>query len=176
MSIRLLAAALSGCALLLPSVGGAQPRSYSVAEIATDMAFGFCPLFLAGSFPLTGPRLEERGFAPAIETQQNPRFGEVRMVTAKRDDGTISFGGAAGKVCTVVVTGGKRVEALAGLRERMSWTGLEFAPEPYSGAAVPGVKVESFAAPVEKQLLHVQLVESGGESPFILAQLYATEK
>ena len=159
--------------LLLAATGlEAQPRTYEVAEIAGDLAYGFCPLFLANAFPLDDPRLAERGFSPAIARQANPRFGGLQMVNAKRADGEVAFGGVPGRICTVVVTGEKRGEALAKLREAMSWTGLDFKPAPHTGAKLPGVTVETFKAPVDGQMLVLQLIEAGGAVPSVSAQLF----
>lgn len=165
-------AAAAAFALLLAPGASAQPRDYSVEEIASDLAYGFCPLFLANAFPLTSPQLAERGFSPAIRKQQNPRFGQIEMVAAKRADGEIAFGGAAGKVCTVVVGGERRAAALARLRDSMSWTGLDFKPAPHTGASLPGVKVETFKAPVDGQMLYVQLIEAAAPVPSVMAQLF----
>ncbi|HEX8622858.1 MAG TPA: hypothetical protein VF718_12900 [Allosphingosinicella sp.] len=167
-----IAAAAAACALLPAPPASAQPRAYEVAEIAGDLAYGFCPLFLADMFPLDDPRLAERGFSPAVATQANARFGELRMVSAKRADGEVSFGGVAGRICTVVVTGDKRSAALARLREAMSWTGLDFKPAPHTGAKLPGVAVETFKAPVDGQMLVLQLIEAGGATPSVSAQLF----
>lgn len=169
-------ALLAAAAVLLPVPTGvtAQPREYSVEEIAGDLAYGFCPLFLAGSFPLDSPQLAERGFAPAVQTQQNARFGPVATVTAKRADGEITFGGVAGKFCTVVVAGGRRTEALARLREAMSWSGLDFKPAAQKGPTLPGVAAETFKAPVEGQMLNLQLVQLSGPTPAVTAQLFVT--
>ena len=166
-------AAAAACALLLLSpTASAQPRSYEVAEIAGDLAYGFCPLFLANAFELTDPRLAERGFSPAIARQPNARFGELQMVNATRSDGELAFGGVPGKICTVVVVGEKRGAALAKLHEAMSWTGLDFKPAPYTGAKLPGVTVETFKAPVDGQVLVLQLIEAGGATPSVSAQMF----
>ena len=170
---RLLGAA---AALLLASAAPAQPREYGYEEIASDLAYGFCPLFLAGQFPLNSPQLAERGFGTAIEKQPNPRFGELEVVTLKRADGEIAFGGAAGKVCTVVLGGGKRAAALEKLRETMSWTGLDFKPVPNHVAPPAGVEVETFRAESGAQALYVQLIEAGGPTPAAMAQLFVMDK
>lgn len=170
--MRLLSIAVACSAVLLTPAASAQPRTYEVAEIAGDLAYGFCPLFLANSFPLTDPRLAERGFSPAIAKQPNPRFGELQMVNAKRADGEVAFGGVPGKICTVVVTGDKRSAALVKLREAMSWTGLDFKPAPHTGAKLPGVTVETFKAPVDGQVLVLQLIEAGGATPSVAAQMF----
>jgi hypothetical protein len=173
MRLRSIAAA-AGAAFLLSPGASAQPRSYEVAEIAGDLAYGFCPLFLANMFPLTDARLAERGFSPAIAKQANARFGELQMVSAKRADGEVAFGGVPGRICTVVVVGEKRGAALAKLRETLSWTGLDFKPAPHTGAKLPGVTVETFKAPVDGQVLVVQLIEAGGATPSVSAQLFGT--
>jgi hypothetical protein len=192
MRFRSLAAA-AGCALLLssaaiaapgkvaagsaqpPSPGiAAQPRVYTTDEIAADAAYGFCPLFLSNTFSLTGPELAERGFSPTVLKQPNPRFGETQVVTAKRADGEVSFGGAPGQVCTVVVSGDKRGAALARLAASMSWTGLDFKPAPNTGPTLPDVVVHTFQAPLKEQVLVLQLIEVGGSTPSVIAQLFVT--
>jgi hypothetical protein len=173
--LRALAAA--SLLLLAPIAASAQEgRQYAYDEIAGDLAYGFCPLFLADQFPLTSPQLAERGFAATIHTQQNARFGELRMVSASHRDGDISFGGAPGKVCTVVASGPNRGAALTKLREAMSWTGLAFEPTPHVGPEIPGVTIETFKAPVEGQTLYVQLLQIGEPTPSVVAQLFATEE
>ena len=168
--------ALATVALLLAAApAAAQPREYSVEEIAGDLAYGFCPLFLAGQFPLDAPQLAERGFDPNVTTQPHPRVGEMSMVSARRADGEIAFGGAAGKACTVVVSGERREAALAKLRETMSWTGLDFQPTANTGPDIPGVTVETFKAPVEGQMLYVQLIRASGPTPAVVVQLFAME-
>ena len=172
MRIALLAAA---AALLTPGAASAQQREFAFEEIVTDLAYGYCPLFLANQFSLNAPELAERGFGKTIEKKATAR-GEIELVSLKRADGEIAFGGAAGRNCTVVIMGEKRSTALAKLREAMSWTGLDFKPAPPSAAAPPGVTIESFKAAVEDQFLYVQLIQGGGPTPVVMAQLYALEK
>lgn len=147
-----------------------------IDEDAADLAYGFCPLYLAGQFSLTGPLLESRGFGKTIEKQPHPRVGEMEMVSSKRADGEIGFGGAAGKACTVVVTGPKRDAALARLRKSMAFMGLDMQPTANPGPAVPGVAVETFKAPVEGQMLYVQLVQASSPVPVVAAQLFVMDK
>jgi hypothetical protein len=183
MRFRLIAAA-AACALLLPSGAFAQspapgasagPRKFTTDEIVADLAYGYCPLFLANSFSLTGPELAERGFSPAIVKQPNPRFGEVQMVTAKRADGEVSFGGSPGQVCTVILTGEKvKGVALNRLAASMAWTGLDFKPAPHLGQTLPDVTIRTFKAPVKGQFLVLQLIEVSGATPSVIAQLFAT--
>jgi len=168
--------------LAVPAVAGAQVRDQPIDEIAADLAYGFCPLFLAGQFSLTGPELEARGFAKTISKQPHPRIGEMSVVEAKRPDGDLAFGGAAGKACTVVVNApGSRGAVLARLRKNMAFMGLDFKPAESPGPAVPalkGVTVETFKAPVDNQFLYLQHVQVGGTagSGPVIAQLFATEK
>jgi hypothetical protein len=172
----LLVAAATSCALLMPTAASSQAGAASVEEIASDAAYGLCPLFLAGTFPLTAPELEARGFSQTIETGSHPRFGAISMVTATRADGRIAFGGAPGKFCTVVIEGDRRTAALARLRETMAWTGLDFKAAPAPDASGSGMTVEAFKAPVEGQFLHVQLVRAEGPPPVVAAQLFATDE
>ena len=78
--LRAFAAAAS--LLLLPAAATAQERQFSIEEIAADLAYGFCPLFLAGQFSLTAPELAARGFGTAIVKQPHPRVGEMCLVSA----------------------------------------------------------------------------------------------
>jgi hypothetical protein len=151
----------------------AQPREFGFADIAADLAYGFCPLFLAGQFPLTSPQLAERGFGAAIMTEPHPQFGEVKLVSMKRAEGDIAFGGASGKLCTVVVRGSGRTAALARLKETMSYTGLDFKLV-QSPPAPAGVTVQSYKAAVDAQFLNVQLVEGVEGGPVVVAQMFAT--
>jgi hypothetical protein len=57
----------------------------------------------------------------------------------------------------------------------MQMTGLDFKPAP-SAAAPAGITIETFKAPVEGQFLNVQLIQGGGPTPMVSAQLYATEE
>jgi hypothetical protein len=162
--------------LLLSTASSAQEREFSIEEIAADLAYGFCPLFLAGQFSLTGPELAERGFGTTIAKQPHPRVGEMSLVSAKRADGEVAFGGASGKACTVIVTGPKREAVLARLRDNMAFTGLPFEPTANVGPELPGVTVETFKAPIEAQMLYVQLAQTGGPQPAVAAQLFAMDK
>ena len=100
----------------------------------------------------------------------------MSLVEAKRADGTIAFGGAAGKACTVVVSGPKRDAALTRLRSSMAFMGLDLQPTANVGPDLPGVKVETFKAPVDAQMLYVQLVQTEKPVPTVAAQLFAMDK
>jgi hypothetical protein len=147
-----------------------------IDEVAADLAYGYCPLYLAGQFTLTGPLLESRGFGKTIARQPHPRVGQMEMVTSKRPDGELGFGGAVGKACTVVVTGPKREAALARLRKNMAYMGLDMKPVANPGPAVRGLVVETFKAPVEAQMLYVQLVQGRTPQPTVAAQLFVMDK
>lgn len=163
-------------ALALLAAPAAAQRDYKFDEIAADAAYGLCPLFLAGQFPLNAPQLAERGFAPTVQKQTHPRFGELQIVTVKRAEGEIAFGGAPGQVCMVVVMGPGRDSALVRLRETMSFMGLPFASVAHQGPQIAGVTVDAFKAPVEGQFLNVQLIQAAGPTPSVMAQLFATNE
>ena len=170
------ALAILFCLALLPASAAAQERTWPIDEMAADLAYGFCPLYLAGQFSLTGPELAERGFGSTVTKQPHPRVGEMQTVSARHKDGELVFGGAAGKACTVVVSGPKRAETLARLRSNMAFMGLDFQPSPAPGPSVPGVKAETFKAPVDGQMLYIQLVETDIPVPSVAAQLFAMEE
>jgi hypothetical protein len=173
---RFLSLAGAGLALALLAAPASAQRDYKFDEIAADAAYGLCPLFLAGQFPLTSPQLAERGFGSAVHKKSHPRFGELQIVAVKRAEGEIAFGGAPGQVCMVVVTGPGRDTALARLRETMSFMGLPFKPVPHQGPQLAGVSVDTFRAPVERQFLTVQLIQATGPTPSVSAQLFATNQ
>ena len=172
MRILCLAAA---AALLLPTAAPAQAPAHAFEEIAADLAYGYCPLFLAKQFALTAPELAERGFDKTIRKQSTAR-GEIELVSLKRADGEIAFGGAPGRNCTVVVMGEKRGTTLVRLREAMPLMGLDFKTAPLTSPAIPGTTVETFKAAVDNQFLYVQLIQAGGLTPVVMAQLYALEE
>ncbi|HEX6374740.1 MAG TPA: hypothetical protein VFZ91_03360 [Allosphingosinicella sp.] len=171
--LRPLAAAV--CLLLLPASASGQARQWPIEEMAADLAYGFCPLFLAGQFALTAPELAERGFGPQVTKQPHPRVGEMSLVSARREDGEIAFGGTPGKACTVVVSGPKREAVLAKLRGSMAYMGLDFHPAANPGPAIAGLKVDTFKAPVDSQMLYVQLVETERPMATVAAQLFAMD-
>jgi hypothetical protein len=164
-----------------PAPAAAPMREQPIDEIAADLAYGFCPLFLAGQFSLTGPELAQRGFGKAIFTQQHPRVGEMSLVEAKLPDGQIHFGGRAGQACTVVAQAPKstRAAVLARLRKNMAFMGLDFKPAASPGPSIPALaraKIETFRAPVEKQFLYLQHIQMDDPAGVVVAQLFATDK
>jgi hypothetical protein len=174
---RLAAAAAFGVALLLPGAAAAQSNVRPIDETAADLAYGLCPLYLAGQLELTDAQLTERGFGTEVETAPGTRFGELKTVKAKLEDGEIVFGGAPGKVCGVTVTGPNGDAALATLRKNMAFTGLDFQAAANVGPTPPpGMTVETFKAPVDTQFLYVQLLRAEGPTPMVGAQLFAMDK
>jgi hypothetical protein len=173
--------------MLATAPAAAQPgpapllREQPIDEMAADLAYGFCPLFLAGQFSLTGPELAQRGFGKAVTRQPHPRVGEMSLVGAKLPDGQIQFGGAAGKACTVIVQAPKstRSAVLTRLRASMAFMGLDFKPAASPGPGVPalsGATIETFRAPVEKQFLYLQHIQTGDPAGLVVAQLFAMDQ
>jgi hypothetical protein len=173
MALALLMAAALAVA---PPPAAALRAEQPIEEVAADLAFGLCPVFLAGQFPLTSSQLAERGFSTNVQTAVHPRFGEMNVVEATRPDGKLAFGGAAGKVCTVVVQSAKREAVLTKLRSSMSLTGLAFAKIANLTPDVPGITVETYSAAVDKQRLVLQLIQAGGPTPVLAVQLFGIEK
>jgi hypothetical protein len=168
------------CGMTL-SAAAAQVRAQPIDEVAADLAYGFCPLFLAGQFSLTGPELAERGFGKTVARQPHPRVGEMSLVEARLPDGQIQFGGAAGKACTVIVHAPKstRSAVLAKLRTSMAFMGLDFKPAASPGPSVPalaGSTIETFRAPVDKQFLYLQHIQMDDPAGVVVAQLFATDQ
>ncbi|HEX8381363.1 MAG TPA: hypothetical protein VF619_12545 [Allosphingosinicella sp.] len=180
--LALLAAAAVAAPAAAQQPGSVTPlREQPIDEIAADLAYGFCPLFLAGQFPLTGPELAQRGFGKKVTRQPHPRVGEMSLVEAKLPDGQIQFGGASGKACTVIVSApnSTRSAVLARLRTNMAFTGLDFKAVANPGPSVPmlaGATIETFRAPVETQFLYLQHIQKGDPDGVVVAQLFAMDK
>ena len=173
--LRTLVAAAFALTLSVPAAAQFEEQR-PIDEDAADLAYGYCPLYIAGRFSLTGPLMESRGFDKTVQKQPHPRVGEMEMVSSKRADGELGFGGAAGKACTVVVSGPKRDAALTRLRSSMAFMGLDLQPTANPGPAVPGVAVETFKAPVEGQMLYVQLIQADSPASVVAAQLFVMDK
>ncbi|HWT11766.1 MAG TPA: hypothetical protein VN231_03355 [Allosphingosinicella sp.] len=175
MPLRL---ALAAALLAFAAAAPAQDAPPPIEEVAADLAYGYCPLYLAGQFPLTGnPRLERFGFGGAVATAQHPRAGTIETVSAAHRDGEVAFGGAPGSLCNVTVGGPRGEAVLARLRRDMSLTGIQFAPDPGQSGERGGVAVESFKGRVApRAMLHVQLLRMGGATPVVAVQLFATEE
>ncbi|MEI9850988.1 MAG: hypothetical protein WDN24_09175 [Sphingomonas sp.] len=174
---RLLPFAALGLALLPPGAAAAQSNVRPIDETAADLAYGLCPLYLAGQLELTSSEVSERGFGPKIETVQNARFGEMRLVYAKLADGEIGFGGAPQKTCSVIVFGPKREDALAALHTNMAYMGFDFAVDPTNTGDRNGAQLETFKAKLDDtNFFYVQLIQSATPAPMVTAQLFVMDQ
>jgi hypothetical protein len=178
-------AALSVVAALLvfPAAASAQTMEELLAEpapieeAAADLAYGMCPLFLAGQLPLTGNSMLDRyGLKGPVQKQAKPGFGTMEMVTARLPDGQLDFGGIPGKVCSVVVQGDSRDKALARLHRNMAMTPIPYAADPATSGERGGAKVEAFKANYEGQVHHLQLIRTSSPAVAVVAQLFVTDK
>jgi hypothetical protein len=150
-----------------------EPREYAAEENVADLAYGFCPLYLAGQFPLTGnEQLTGRGFGQDVLKTPNARFGELEQVIASQPDGTIAFGGVPGEVCNVTVTGADFDKVFDKLHSDMAFMGLDFQPDAANTGDRGGASLETFKAPAEGQMLYVQLVRVSGDQPAVAAQMF----
>ncbi|MES2989090.1 MAG: hypothetical protein V4808_14400 [Pseudomonadota bacterium] len=168
---------LAAAALLVSPVASAQNADKPIAEVAADLAYGYCPLYLADQFAITGnPVLKDFGFGEKVETQQHPR-GELKVVSAKRADGEVAFGGVKGSICQVIVAGPNRAAAWEMLHKNMAYMGLDLKPDPANTGPKNGAKVETYKAPIEGQFLYVQLAEATvGPGPMVMAQIFVMDK
>jgi hypothetical protein len=178
---------LAGSLALLPTMASAQPevfslddflsepRHHAIDEIATDLAYGFCPLYLANQFPLSGNvELSQRGFGADIARTPDARFGEMEQVFAIRPDGNVGFGGVPGLVCSVTVTGADLDAVLARWHSDMSFMGFAFQLDPAQSGERGTATVETYKAPIEGQVLNLQLARLSAPQPAVVAQLYGT--
>lgn len=174
-------ALISAVLLAIPASAEEPPdwtkREFTTPEIAADLAYGLCPLFLAGQLDLEANYLlEERGFASKVKLRQVEPHGEIGEVTAIRPDGSIHFGGAPGRLCNVTVNGTSRDETLDRLRSHMMLMGLVLQPDPANSGTFGATTIEAFAGPAENQILHVQLGVTEVPVPSVIAQLYVTDE
>jgi hypothetical protein len=175
--MRLFSSSALALALLLPQAAAAQSNVRPIDETAADLAYGLCPLYLAGQIELTDPQFADRGFGTKIVTSQNARFGEIRMIEAKLADGDVAFGGAPQKTCSVIVGGPKRAAALARLRDSMALMGLEFAPDPANTGIRSGARLETFKAKADAtSYLYVQLIDTDTPMQMVSAQLFVMDQ
>jgi hypothetical protein len=150
--------ALAAGALLTPSAASAQGALPPVEDIASDLAFRYCPLFLANKFPLNdNTQLDGLGFEGEIKTQPNARFGEIQYRAQNRNGLQFSFGGTVGKICQVLVVGNGSASVDAAMRKRVS---KHFAPDPSETRVnTDGSRVETLMARVsENAVLKIQFV------------------
>ena len=166
--------AVLAAALIAVSASAAAQDAPSIEDVASDAAYGFCPLFLAGHLPLNAPELARAGFGAAVQSAMHPQLGLISTVKATPPGGEVTFGGASGQICNVTVTGASRGAVLVALRERKGWMGIDFQSAPAPGAD-DGTSAEHFTATVEGQTLHLMLLQSESGTPAIAAQLYVTE-
>src|SRR5690606_37893376 len=111
-----------------------------------------------------------------IIVKHNETHGDIAEVSAARPDGTIYFGGSAGRLCNVTFQGTVRDEVLSRLRSDMLLMGIDLQPDAASSGIVGGTKIEAFAGPVENQVLHLQLGVTEAPQPSVIAQLYVTDE
>lgn len=151
-------------------------REFTTPEIAADLAYGLCPLFVSGLLDLkTDHMLAERGFSDEVTVRPSESHGEIAEVAAIRPDGSIHFGGAAGRLCNVTVNGGDSDAVLARLHANMPLMGIDLQPDPANSRTSDTTTLEAFAGPVGDQILHLQLARVETSSPSIIAQLYVTD-
>ncbi len=177
MAARALIAILAGSLALSPVAAGAEgwTRTYTTDEVAADLAYGFCPLYLADQFPLTGnPRLTERGFGGKVINTVEPRFGQIAQVSRLTTDARLAFGGIAGKVCSVTITGKDLDKIYARLVRDKKLTGIAFAAAPRQSGQKGAALIEAYKALVEGQVLNLQLIRMKQPTPTIVVQLFGT--
>lgn len=166
--------ALAVAALVLSPAVSAQDAGKPIDEVATTLAYGFCPLFVDAGFSLeSNAALSSMGFEGKPEAGKDERFGDIETLTAKRTDGGLTFGGKLGKFCSVVVTGPQRIAALAKLRAMMPRMGLDLKSQ---GTRDLGeMKLETFKGPFGDKFLTVLLLDANAaQSPATVAQLIVT--
>lgn len=176
MAVRFLIAA---AALLAAAPAAAQSIPDTTDGIAQDLAYGYCPLYLAGQFPLTGnDQLKALGFTGTEQTGPNPRFGEVHFVEQKRDDLTVTFGGVPDKVCQVNLIGGGAKEIVGKVRANLSMLPFDFKPDAANSGDRNGAQVETLTADVQPGvIMGIQFVTAdlkGNQMGSV--QIYAMEK
>jgi hypothetical protein len=167
--------------LLAAPMAAAQSIPDTVEGIASDLAFGYCPLYLAGQFPLTGnEKLTALGFTNAPQTIPGASVGDSVNVSQQRGDVTLSFGGIPNKLCQVQVIGADPKIVLAKLHEGLGYLPYTFKPVPESSGTQPnGATVETVKAEAQPGvMLNVQLVQATLQdgSKLVGAQLFVTDK
>lgn len=88
----------------------AAAQSYvdgSVKDVASGVAFDYCPAFLERGEPLSlTAELKRRGFSGQPQPRNDdPFFPGLEWFEQRRDDGTVLFSGLAGRACVIKVVG-----------------------------------------------------------------------
>jgi hypothetical protein len=168
--------ALLAAALLALPTASAQSVPDTLDGVVTDLAYGYCPLFLAGQFPLTGnPKLTELGFTGAEQSAPNARFGSLKFVGQKRDGVDLSFGGVPDKVCQVNVIGAGAPAMLAKVRAKLNMLPYDFKPDTAnSGRGANGASAETLMAKIDATtVMRVQFVQGSVQgSPIAGVQIF----
>lgn len=144
----LLTAALAAAAIAAtPAAAQAFDNKRPMGETASDAAFGFCPLFLAGQLALADNQdLVSRGFSATPTTATDPRFGDVQSVEASFPEGKVAFGGVSEKTCSVTISGPGRAAAAKAVKDAMDLFPVALTADAANSGKRGGADVEAFSA------------------------------
>jgi hypothetical protein len=175
----LLIAAATGMALAaVPAAAQAFDNKRPMGETASDAAFGFCPLLLAGQLPLKdNDMLTSRGFSGTPKTATDPRWGTVESVEATFPEGKVTFGGVSEKTCSVTLAGSGRAAAAKAVKDSLGLFPIALAPDAADSGKRGGGDVEAFSAKVEGQGVYHMLIITMPDSapaPVTAIQFYLT--
>jgi hypothetical protein len=174
-SLLLTATALLSTAASLNARTG-DPEA-PVDEIAADLSYGYCPQYLAGSFALeNNATLDNLGFAASVVKKQHPRFGEVEMRSLDKADGGFAFGGASGKLCTVVAGGADLAKILQRWRHDMPMMGIAFTADAGNPSKpTVGLTAELYKGRLESgEMISIQLINAGSNAAIF--QLFLSDE
>ena len=176
----LLAAALGAAFAAAPASAQGFDNKRPMGETASDAAFGFCPLLLAGQLDLkNNEMLVSRGFSATPESQPSERFGPLETVQAAFPGGAVGFGGASGKVCMVILAGKGRAEAAKAVREALPLFAIKLQPDAANSGPKRGGQVEAFSGEADaNSVLHMQIITMPDDAQFAITafQFYLTAK
>ena len=171
--------ALAAAMLLVAPAATAQSVPETVDGIVADLAYGYCPLYIAGEFPLVGnDQLQKLGFTGAPDSIPNQRFGSLTFVSQKRDGVEMSFGGVPDQVCQINVIGAGAPTVLDKVRAKLSLLPYDFEPDAANSGTQANGSAETMMAKVDdKTVMRVAFVRGTVQgSPIAGIMLYFMEQ
>ncbi|NIJ22380.1 hypothetical protein FHS95_004095 [Sphingomonas naasensis] len=167
--------AFAAAALLVAPAATAQSIPGTVEGIVGDLAYGYCPMYLAGEFPLVGnDQLKKLGFTGAPNSTSSPGVGSLTFVSQKRDGITITFGGVPDQLCQINIVGPGAPSVLEKVRAKLSLLPYDFKPDPANSGTQANGSAEQLVAKVDdKTVLRVAFIRTTVEgSPTTSIMLY----
>jgi hypothetical protein len=153
-----------------------RPEDRSIGFSAANLAFIACLPYLAGNLKIADdPTLARFGLKGPVIPQDDPDFGPIELVVAKRKDGELSFGGAPGRLCRVSVRGADTAKVLETLRGNLYDVPTRLEPNPEFSSDNSNAKMEAYKGSLGDMKINFILEEARSPATAIV-HVFLTEK